>query len=54
MNKDCQNYNFTQSTNIYNANLAAMQSIKNSVNKISALLEYDFRYRYASCNRNVV
>jgi len=42
------------STNIQIANLAAIQSINNSVNKISALLQYDFRYRCASCNRNVV
>jgi len=46
-------------TTMYNtiiqiANLAAIQSINNSVNKISALLHYDFRYWCASCNRNVV
>jgi len=42
------------STNIQIANLAAIRSINNSVNKISALLQYYFRYRCASCNRNVV
>lgn len=42
------------STNIQIANLAAIRSINKSVNKISALLQYDFRYRCASCDRNVV
>jgi hypothetical protein len=42
------------STNIQIASLAVVQSISNSVNKISALLQYDFRYKCALCNRNVV
>lgn len=54
MNEDCQIITIMLSKSIQIANLAPIQSINNSVNKMITLLQYDFIYSYASCNRNVV
>jgi hypothetical protein len=54
MNEECQITTMTHSTNIQIANLAAIQSVNNSVNKMSALMQNDYIYSYVSCNRNVV